>query len=89
MEEDRIAILLDAQSKAAAIINRYSDDMHSYRIAGEVAIKLAQFGAGTAVLEDIIRKTRNAETTILDPALSDVRRRMESELRLVKSKNPK
>ncbi|WP_152605519.1 SIR2 family NAD-dependent protein deacylase [Cellulomonas carbonis] len=81
MAEDRVAILLDAAAKANGIITRYPDDMHSYRIYGDVGIALAGRGAGVEVLQDAIRKASEAETRILDPALGEVRRRMESELR--------
>lgn len=85
MDEDRIAILLDAEAKADLVISKYPDDMHGYRIAGDVAIKLAQRGAGISSLESVVARTQQAEKTILDPALADARRRMESELRRARS----
>lgn len=81
MGEDRVAILLDAAAKAKGIISRYPEDMHGFRIYGEVGIALAGRRAGLEILEDAIRKASEAEARILDPALADVRRRMESELR--------
>lgn len=81
MDEDRIAILLDAEAKAAQIISRYPDDMHGYRIAGDVATKLAQRQGDISALQSIIAQTLQAEKRILDPSLADVRRKMETELR--------
>lgn len=81
LPEDRVAILLDAEAKARQVITRYPDDMHSYRIAGDAAIKLAQARVGTGPLEAVIALSREAEARILDPALADARRRMEVELR--------
>lgn len=81
MDEDRVAILLDAAAKAKGIIARYPDDMHSYRIYGEAGIAMATRSAGAEVLQDAITRALAAEARILDPALGDVRRRMESELR--------
>lgn len=84
MTEDRIAILLDAEAKSRHIISRYPDDMHSYRIAGEVAIKLVQIGYDTSSLESIIYQTQEAQRRILDPGLVESRRRMEAALRRVR-----
>lgn len=88
MEEDRVAILLDAHSKAMQIITRYPEDMHGYRVLGEVAVRLMERGNGVTALEDAVARARVAELRILDPALGEIRARLEADLRRAASRAP-
>ena len=81
MDEDRIALLLDAEGKAAKNMNRYSTDMQTFRIYGDVATALARRGAGTDYLQHSLDTFRNAESSIPDPQFSEMRRHVESALR--------
>ena len=81
MDEDRAAILLNAQTLALKNIERYPSDLHAYRIYGDAAVALAAAGGGSAALEDAIVRARKAESQILDPALIEMRRRLEAERR--------
>lgn len=83
MDEDRDAIFLNAATKASVIMQKHPDDLHSYRIAGEAGLKLAQRGLGTTVLESAIEGARKAESRILDPALRDVRQKLEGGFRRI------
>lgn len=83
MEEDRIAVLLDAEGKAKQNMQRYSADMQTFRIYGDVAVALARRKAGSEFLEAAIESMRNAEHAILDPDFAEMRRRLETELRQV------
>lgn len=85
LREDRVALLLDAQGRALKNIDRYPVDLHAFRIYGDVAVALAAVGGGSDALQDAIQKARNAEARILDPALSEIRRYLEGELRKVPS----
>lgn len=81
MDEDRVALLLDAEGKAAKNIVRYSTDMQTFRIYGDVATALARRGAGTEYLQHSLDTFRDAEPTILDPQFAEMRRHVESALR--------
>lgn len=85
LREDRRAILLDAQGRALKNIDRYPADLHAFRIYGDVAVALAGVGGDPEILRDAIKRARDAETRILDPALSEIRRYLEGELRKVPS----
>jgi hypothetical protein len=60
MDEDRAAILLNAQALALKNIDRYPTDLHAFRIYGNVAVALASVGGGTAALDDAIERARIA-----------------------------
>lgn len=81
MDEDRIALLLDAEAKAAKNIVKYGTDMQTYKIYGDVAAALARRGAGTNYLMTAVDAFRAAETSIVDPSFADMRRNVESFLR--------
>lgn len=83
MDEDRIAVLLDAEGRAKQNLHRYPSDMHTYRMYGDVATALAQRGAGMEFLTAAVASMREAEQSILDPAFAEMRRRLETELRQV------
>jgi len=80
LPEDRLAILLDAEAKALKNLSRYSGDMHSYRVYGDVAIALAKAGDGTRALAEAVKRAEAAESSILDPAMREIRRRLNQEL---------
>jgi hypothetical protein len=85
MAEDRAAILFGAQALALKNIERYPADLHAYRIYGDAAVALAAAGGGPAALDDAIVRARKAESQILDPALIEMRRRLEAERRKIPS----
>lgn len=88
MDQDRAAILLNAQALALKNIERYPADLHAYRIYGDVALGLAATGGGSDALDDAISRARKAESQILDPALVEMRSRLEAEQRrLLSSRN--
>lgn len=87
MDEDRAAILLNAQALALKNVDRYPTDLHAFRIYGDVAVALASVGGGTAALDDAIERARGAESRILDPAQAEIRRRLETERRKFPSDN--
>lgn len=81
LDEDRVALLLHGQGLALKNLERYPLDLHAYRIYGDLAIALAVHGGGVDVLEDSLKRAQDAEATILDPTLVEVRLRLEEELR--------
>jgi hypothetical protein len=81
MDEDRVAILWNAEAKAKQLLLRYPDDMHSYRVFAEVAIKLAHRTGSTEPLDEAAEAAKIAEGRLLDPALAEVRTRIEEEQR--------
>jgi hypothetical protein len=87
MDEDRAAILFNAQALALKNMDRYPTDLHAFRIYGDVAVALASVGGGTTALDDAIERAGGAESKILDPALVDIRRRLEAERRKFPSDN--
>jgi hypothetical protein len=87
MDEDRAAILLNAQALALKNVDRYPTDLHAFRIYGDVAVALASVGGGTAALDDAIERARGAESRILDPAQAEIRRQLETERRKFPSDN--
>jgi hypothetical protein len=83
LSEDRRALLLDAEGRALKNIHRYPSDLHAFRIYGDVAVALAGVGGGPETLRDAIQRARDGEARILDPALTEIRRYLEGELRKV------
>ena len=81
MDEDRVALLLDAEAKAEKSLTRYATDMQTYKIYGDVAAALARHGAGTDYLLKAIDAFKKAESAIVDPTFADMRRNVESYLR--------
>lgn len=88
MDEDRVAILWNAQAKARQLLVRYPDDMHSYRVFADVAIKLAQRTGITEPLKEAAEQVKIAEGRLLDPALAEVRSKVEQELRRERATSP-
>ncbi|MCK5892638.1 SIR2 family protein [Aeromicrobium sp.] len=81
MDEDRAALLWNAEAKARQLLQKYPDDMHSYRVFADVAIKLSQRTGNVSPLADAMSAARKAEGRLLDPALGEVVARIEEEQR--------
>jgi len=81
LPEDRLAMLVEAESRARANTSRYPNDMHAYRAFGDVGVAIAELTGAKDVLSDAIEQARTAESRILDPKLAEFRRHMESSLR--------
>lgn len=84
-DEDRYAILLDAQRRALAEISRHAGDKHSYRAYGQVGTAILRRFGKTEPLEEAISLAREAANDIIDPQLDDFRRDMERNLRTLTS----
>lgn len=81
MNEDRVALLLDAEGRAASNLSRYPTDMHSYRIYGDVALAIARRTGDGRYLQKALEAFARAQSTILDPEFAEMRRRVETESR--------
>lgn len=80
MKEDRLAILLDAHGRAVKMVTRYPNDMHCYASLADVALRLADHGAGLEPLEDAVLRFQDAELRTLDPTAAEMRSRFDGEL---------
>jgi hypothetical protein len=71
MEEDRHAMLLDAQRLALDGIDSYPNSKFSYQIYGDEGIAMARRYGETHVLDDAIAQMEGAIPTLLDPELEN------------------
>jgi hypothetical protein len=71
MEEDRHAMLLDAQRLALDGIDSYPNSKFSYQIYGDVGIAMARRHGETHILDDAIAQMEGAIPTLLDPELEN------------------
>lgn len=85
MDEDRMAILLGAESKAQRLVERSPKDKHNYRILGDVAVAIGRRGGDLEHLERAISKAREGEDLILDPTHIEMRRSLEDWLRRLRA----
>ena len=88
LEEDRIALLRDAESLAIQNLGTkaFSDDIHNYKAYGQVGEELAEKGQGLEALDAAIKAAIEAEERILDPMLTEIRRSMERQHRLLSTR---
>lgn len=73
MEDDRIAILLDALTKSKKLVSTYSLDVHNLRALADVAVELARKTGNCAELDRANDLFAQAEEELLDPEISRIR----------------
>ncbi len=77
LEEDRRAMLLEAQRLAITGITRLPQEKYAYIAYSEVGLAFADRTGQTEILDDAIRRMRDAADRILDPELTDAFRSVE------------
>lgn len=89
MDEDRRALLLEAENVAHKCIEDWPHDRHNYRVLGDIGITLAEKFNQNEVLDDAIHLLVEAETRNPDPDFRRERRDLERRRqRLSPAKSP-
>lgn len=78
LEEDRRAMLLEAQRLALSGIKSFPDSRYSYQVYGDVGISMLERFDDVRILEDAISRMEEASETLLDPALNNALRGLEN-----------
>lgn len=71
LDEDRLAMIREAQRIALRGLEKHPNDKYSYNAYAEVGLALAERSKDASVLDDAIVKMRDAAEKILDPHLGD------------------
>ncbi|NVM98523.1 SIR2 family protein [Arthrobacter sp. SDTb3-6] len=82
-ENDRKAMLLDAEGIIRRCISQYESDLYSYRTLGEIGLALASKYGDFSAIDDAIDALLDFERINGDPEIQAVRRRLEGQLRSI------
>lgn len=81
LNEDRIALLRQAETLALKLVQSAPYDRQNYRVLADVGLALLRRGASDDVLVAAIEQMKSVEATVLDPEFAKMRRRYEGTLR--------
>jgi hypothetical protein len=81
LEEDRVALLRDAERIARQCIDYHPYDRFNYRTLGDVAVAFGRRTGDASVLQETIEMMKAVEGDIQDPDVARDRRSFEAELR--------
>jgi hypothetical protein len=80
LEEDRVAMLKEAERLARQCVKRKPADKKTYRVLADVALALLRRTGDVALAVEVAEMARSAEDVVLDPELTDTRRMLEQQV---------